>query len=107
MKLVAPSLFQYEIVASLRKHIYRGNLSPKEANEAFEFVSEQKIIFYLERGLLQRALELANQFGHPTAYDAQYLAVAEYLSCDFWTGDRQLFMTTSPTYAWVKWLGNF
>ncbi|MBC8099768.1 MAG: type II toxin-antitoxin system VapC family toxin [Armatimonadetes bacterium] len=41
--------------------------------------------------LYRRAYELAEQLSLPTAYDAQYLAVAEHLGCDFWTADERLY----------------
>jgi hypothetical protein len=36
----------------------------------------------------------------------QYLAVAQHLRCEFWTGDK-LVNTITPTLNWVKWLGDF
>jgi predicted nucleic acid-binding protein len=42
----------------------------------------------------------------PTAYDAQYLALAERLACDFWTADERLFNAASQQLPYVKWVGN-
>lgn len=65
-------------------------------------------IFYdVSDALLLRAYELATQLSRPTAYDAQYLAVAERFQCDFWTADERLFNAVSNSLTWVKWLGNF
>jgi predicted nucleic acid-binding protein len=55
--------------------------------------------------LLRRGLALATQFNRPTAYDAQYLAVAERLGCDFWTADERLYNAVNTQLAWVHWLG--
>jgi predicted nucleic acid-binding protein len=106
-QLSAPALFRYEIMAVMRKHIYRGSLLTQQANEAIQFVFEHDIRFYLDQTLLQRGLELANQFNLPTAYDSQYLAVAEYLGCEFWTGDKGLIKLVTPKLTWVKYLGDF
>ena len=57
--------------------------------------------------LLRRGYELATQFNRPTAYDAQYLAVAERLQCEFWTVDERLYNAVKQALPWVKWLGNF
>jgi predicted nucleic acid-binding protein len=36
------------------------------------------------------ALHWAERIGHSKAYDAQYLALAESLSAEFWTADVRL-----------------
>lgn len=36
------------------------------------------------------AFELVNQFNLPASYDAHYLALAQHLNCDFYTGDKRL-----------------
>jgi predicted nucleic acid-binding protein len=63
--------------------------------------------FLIEDALLIRAYELATYYKRPTAYDSQYLAVAEHLSSELWTADERLFNTVSKDLEWVKWLGNF
>jgi hypothetical protein len=40
--------------------------------------------------LYDRALQLADAYGLPAAYDAQYLALTQLLGCDFWTDDQAL-----------------
>lgn len=68
---------------------------------------ELPIQFYIDEILLRRAFEIAVQFNRPTAYDSQYLAVAERLECEFWTADERLFNAVNQQLAWVKWIGNF
>lgn len=41
----------------------------------------------------------------PTAYDAHYLALAEYAGCAFWTADQRLFDAVRRQLDWVHWLG--
>ena len=57
--------------------------------------------------LLKRAYELATQYNRPTAYDSQYLAVAERLNCEFWTADERLANAVGNDLSWVRWVGNF
>jgi predicted nucleic acid-binding protein len=57
--------------------------------------------------LLKRGFELATQFSRPSAYEVQYLAVAEQLGCEFWTADERWFNTFKSVVPWVKWLGQF
>ncbi len=40
--------------------------------------------------LLTRALTWAERLGQTTAYDAQYLALSDWLGTPFWTADRKL-----------------
>ncbi|MBL8156360.1 MAG: type II toxin-antitoxin system VapC family toxin [Anaerolineae bacterium] len=54
----------------------------------------------------RRAYELATEYNHPTAYDAQYLAVAERYQCDFWTADERLFNAVSGRFPSIYWLGD-
>jgi predicted nucleic acid-binding protein len=42
----------------------------------------------------------------PTAYDAQYLAVAQRYECDFWTADEHLFNVATGSVPRTFWLGN-
>jgi predicted nucleic acid-binding protein len=57
--------------------------------------------------LLKRGYELAEEFNRPTAYDAQYLALAERLSCDFWTADERMSNAVSGKFLSIRWLGNW
>lgn len=107
MKIAAPTLLRYELVAVIRKHVARGALTAEHGLEAREKLLSQKISFYLNSDLLRRGYELATRFNRPTAYDSQYLAVAERLGCEFWTADERLYNALHQDLTWVKWLGNF
>ena len=54
-----------------------------------------------EADLLLRALELARQLSLPAAYDAHYLALAEWLGGEYWTADGRLFRAAQPSFPWV------
>lgn len=105
--IVVPTLFLYEVVAVLRKNVYRGLLSPGEALKHRDVLLAQPVQPMIDSGLLRRAYELAEQFNRPTAYDSQYLALAERLGCEFWTADERLFNATNQQLKWMKWVGNF
>jgi predicted nucleic acid-binding protein len=106
-QVAAPTLFRYEIVAVVRKHVHRGNITAADGVLSRNQLLSQPVQLFMTDNLLKRAYELATEFGRPTAYDSQYLAVAEYLKCEFWTADQRLFNVTSNKLSWVKWLGNF
>jgi len=105
--LAAPILFRYEIVAVIRKHVSRGRLSVQEGIETRDRLLSLPVSLYLDDDLLRRGYELATRFNRPTAYDTQYLAVAERLNCEFWTADERLYNAVHNDLNWVKWLGNF
>jgi predicted nucleic acid-binding protein len=50
---------------------------------------------------------LAKKFDRPAAYDSHYLALAEMLGCELWTGDRRLYNAVKDELPWVKWLGDY
>jgi len=105
VQIVAPALLRYEITAVLRKKVYRGQLSKEIANMALTAALDLKGIEYIDSPVLHlRALELASQFGLPTAYDAHYLALAEQQNCEFWTADVRLTQRISQALPYLRQL---
>lgn len=107
VQISAPYLLQYEIVAAIRKNAYRRLITDIEANDMRDRLLGIPARLFFDTDLLRRAYELSEQLHRPTAYDAQYLAVAERLECDFWTADEKLYNAAAGQLAWVRWLGHF
>ena len=107
VQLFAPTLFRYEIVAVVRKYVHRSIVTPDAGVRIRDTLMAEPVQLMIDDALLRRGYELATRFNRPTAYDAQYLAVAERLQCDFWTADERLFNAVKQDFAWVKWLGDF
>ena len=107
VQIAAPTLLHYEFVAVMRKSVYRATLTPQEGIEARDFLLSQPVQLFISANLLKRGYEFATQYALPTAYDAQYLAVAEHLQCDFWTADQSLHNTLGASLNWVKWIGHY
>jgi predicted nucleic acid-binding protein len=105
--LVASHLFKSEITAVLRKVVYQGRISHQKGQVILGELLNYPITFYEDEALLKRAFELANTFNRPRAYDAQYLAVAERLSCDFWTIDERLVNAVTDKFNGIYWLGTW
>lgn len=103
----APALLQYELIAVIRKHVHRGTLTVDEGESACELLLACPVRLLISESLIRRGYRLASHFGFSTAYDAQYLAVAEYLQCDLWTADRRLFAAVQHELPHVHWLGDF
>lgn len=104
-EIVAPSLLRFEVTSVLRKHVVRGLRTAAESRQALELALAFEIQYMEPANFHLRAFELADRLGRPAAYDAHYLAVAEYLMCDFWTADERLVNTVQSVLPWVKWVG--
>lgn len=106
-QLVAPTLFRYEVVAVARKAVFQSRITPEEGIQARDFMLQYPVQTHFDEILLKRAYEMATRYNRPTAYDSQYLALAERLEVEFWTVDERLFNRVNSDLTWVKWLGNF
>jgi hypothetical protein len=62
--------------------------------------------FHEDDALLKSAYELAEEYNRPRAYDSQYLALTQRLSCEFWTADERLFNAAKDQFPGIRWLGN-
>lgn len=106
IQFAAPTLLRYELVAVTRKWVYRQLATPQEAQTALDTLLSYPVELVFDEVLLKRGYELATEHNRPTAYDAQYLAVAERLSCEFWTADERLFNAVKDRFPGIRWLGN-
>lgn len=106
-QMIAPVLLHYELVAVARKWVYRDLATQQEADNALQVLLRYPVMLHIDNALLRRGYELATEYNRPTAYDAQYLAVAERFQCDFWTADERLFNSVSGKFPHIHWLGNW
>jgi len=99
--LIAPTLLPYEISNGLHQITRHGWLTPFEAQHALDLALALGIHLYGDPILHRHALELAEAFALPAAYDAHYLALAQRFDADFWTADRRLFLAVHESLPWV------
>lgn len=104
--ILAPSLLLAEATSALYKRILRNEIDLKTAQEALHLLLGFNIQIVEEPDLMNRALEIAHHVKMPATYHARYLALAEWSSCDLWTGDRRLFNRMKETFPWIKWIGS-
>jgi predicted nucleic acid-binding protein len=104
-KLLAPALFLYEVTNALAKRIQRQHLTLQQAKERLRFFLENGPLLKQIGAIHVRALEVMERFGLPTAYDAHYLALAEFQQCECWTADERLWNSVKREFQWVRWLG--
>jgi len=105
-QLAAPLLFRYEIIAVTRKAVHQKRIQPERGLAIRDNLLAYPVELYFDDSLLKRAYELTGQFNRPTAYDTQYLTVAERLNCAFWTADERLYNAVREAFSWVQWVGN-
>mgnify|MGYP006309980521 CR=1 FL=1 len=102
----APDLWVYEVTSALRKAMVVTGMSFSEAENRLETVMHLGVRLVpptLE--LSQSALRWAQRLEQTVAYDAHYLALAEFLGCDFWTADSRLAGGPGFDVTWTHWVG--
>jgi predicted nucleic acid-binding protein len=107
VELHAPTLIRYECVAVVRKAVYQSRVTSDEGLRIRDALLNHPLALHFDDALLKRGYELATRYDRPTAYDAQYLALAERLSCDFWTADERMFNAIKEKFPTIRWLGNW
>ena len=87
----APRLWLSEVTSAIRFLQSQKEITAEEAEQALHTAHRLRVeIINEDEELSLRALELAGKLGQSKAYDAFYLALAEKLVVDFWTGDERL-----------------
>ena len=106
-EIFAPTLVEYEVATILRKSMVIKLLSPDDAAGALQRITDLNVQSVAPTAKShQNALQWAERLGHTAAHDAQYLALAQQLRLEFWTGDRRLSNRAQQAGAiWARWIG--
>jgi len=105
--LVAPRLFRSEITAVMRKVVFQGRITHEQGRKLLAQLLAYPVELHEDDALLKTAYELAETFNRPRAYDAQYLALAQRLSYEFWTADERMFNAIQNEFPNIRWLGDW
>jgi predicted nucleic acid-binding protein len=91
--------------------LYRQGQHSKKASQEIHRALPQVMsipdeIYHPDHEIVTAAYAWAARLGQGAAYDAFYLALAERLHAEFWTGDRRLYHRARQAGAdFVKLLG--
>lgn len=85
--LAAPQLFDLEIAQVLRKLVMWDKITPTDAHETLQDITQSPILRCDHAPLLERVWELREAI---TAYDAAYVALAEQFDVPLITCDQRL-----------------
>lgn len=102
--LAAPSLLVYELANGMLTATRRGRLSQDQA--------EDGLATLLAVGIRLITVDPSQIFSlslrwKVSAYDGTYLAAAETLDCEVWTGDRAFYTACRRKGSRVRWIGDY
>lgn len=100
--LAAPALLHYEVANALYRYEQMGQLAAEEVQQALDAALALPIALAGDAALHLEAVLLARRLGLSATYDAHYLALAERLGAEFWTGDRRLVRQVGGSLPWVR-----
>ncbi len=100
-QIAAPTLLHYEVSNALYRYQRAKMMSSSTVRLALKAAFALPVRLYGTRELHQRALVLAERFSLSAAYDAHYLALADWLGGEFWTADQKLARVVQDDLPWV------
>ena len=107
--ILAPALLAYEATNTFHRRVQGGIISFEDARKGLEEIIFTAVVFDFSQNPATniKAIEFAQRFGLPAAYDSHYLALAENKGCEFWTADTRLWNSIRGKFAWVRWMGDY
>ncbi len=89
-QVLAPTLFRSQLLSLLYQAVHRGEMTKKEAERRLQYVRGLGIRLLGDRVLQRVAWQVAEQFGWPDTFDAEYVALTQLQADALITLDRQL-----------------
>ncbi len=102
---MVPPHFFAEVLSSLRRKVFAHQLSEAEEDTAVGFFFSLLVRRESPPELQPLAWEVAKQHNLPTTYDAEYMALARLLDCDFYTADGRFVRSLGNAKPdWVRFI---
>jgi predicted nucleic acid-binding protein len=99
-RIYAPTLLPFEVASAIRKQVKRGTISDKSGEKALAEL--MKLLPAVEmvdaESYLAKAWDIAKSQDLTVVYDACYVALAESLDAQLWTGDGRM-LRAMPQHA--------
>jgi len=105
VRLLAPSLWEYEIANALSVGVRRERLTAAEGKEALDSLLRLGISLHDFDSVADQAWELSHRHAL-SVYDAAYLALAQQRECPLYTADRRLARVGADLGV-ARWIGEF
>jgi len=103
--LAAPPHFYAEVLSTLRRKVFRGQITPEEGETAVRFYFSLVLTRESPPALQPLAWQLAKDFNLPTTYDTEYMALARLLACEFYTADERFVRSLGAAKPdWVRFI---
>ena len=87
-----PSLLSYDVVSNIYKQVSLKKILSKDGTTAFNFFSQLDIHYINNNELIGEIWKVATdkKYAQNKAYDAAYIAVANYKRLNLWTFEKRL-----------------
>ncbi len=102
--LAAPSLLAFELTNGILTAVRRGRLARNLAGQALRLLLAAGIRMLPVDPLQVLALSVRWRV---SAYEGAYLALAEELDSEAWTGDRAFYTACRKRGSRVRWIGDY
>jgi predicted nucleic acid-binding protein len=103
---IAPSWIACEVANVLYRYVRGNHLTLEEAEALIDLALDPLEIQAEVPGDARRAIRIAHEVGDERTYDAQYVALAERLSCELWTADRTFWRKAQQFHPYIRLLRN-
>ena len=100
----APDLMPFEAANALYGKAYWGHVAYDEARDVMANLMAIPIVYHQSASLHSRAMELAEMLGQNMVYDSFFLALAEFLDCEFWTADKRFYNAAQKTHPRIQYI---
>jgi predicted nucleic acid-binding protein len=99
--LCAPTLWLYELTSAIAKGVHFAAITEPEGRRTLALANRLSVqLIAPDAAMALAAYDWTRRLKRAAAYDSFYLALAESLSCEFWTSDRHL--QTAAGMPWVR-----
>lgn len=105
--IVAPVLLLSEVTNILRQRIRHGELTRERAQALLTVFLALPFSIVSTTDLYRQALATAEDYGIPSGYDAQYVALAQQTGSTLWTADKRLLNTLASTAPFVQSIATY